>query len=431
MADAPAAAAAPPPAAPKPTPTPSGKSPAPFDTRIALAKSLHRVLAPAADDGASAAGDAADDAGAEGATETDAAEGTAARGDGAAEDADGAEGEGEADEGEADEAGGDAEASTPEARLDAVTKAFASGDIEAMAKALEQPGVKVAGPVRRAFRAFQRRTQQLDARDQEQKDRDRNFEEAKGRAQQAIAEDSRRLSEAERNFTRKFGSSFAIEQAWENEDALALGKALEKACKGASLAEITQRLASGKAGKTPEERQLAEARRKLDEDRAALERKGQDAEAQKRQQQSREAAVGRIGEALKTHPYLQTKDEKTGAVVMDQEALAEVFGAYEASWNGEKFTKTARQCADELQEKLLARAKARGLAVVPAAAPAGGKAPAGKTPPAAPPRKPAPRGKEPPRSQKGSGAALDLNASRDARIAQARRMVEMQRRGVR
>ena len=63
-----------------------------------------------------------------------------------------------AEDGAADtDAAGDGEALTPEAQLEAVTKAFESGDIDAMAKALKKPGVKLAGPVRRAFRAFQHR----------------------------------------------------------------------------------------------------------------------------------------------------------------------------------------------------------------------------------------------------------------------------------
>lgn len=419
----PAAAAAPatPVKTAAPPPTPSGKTPQAFDVRLALAKSIGTPGTPNAPVTTAAGGNIDADPAEESTETADAAEGgEAAEGNAEA----GAEGEAEGDEAEETPAG---EARTPEDQLAAVTKAFESGDIEAMAKALEKPGVKIAGPVKRAFRAFQRRVQKLDSREQALNDRDRSFEDARGKAQQQIAADSRRVSEAERELTRRYGTAYAMEQAWENQDMLALGKTLEKACKGATLAAITQALASGKQGKTADEQRLSERERALQEREAAAQRKGQEAEESKRLQASREAAVGRIGEALKSHPYLQGTD-KDGKAALDQEALTEVFNAYEASWNGEKFTKTARQCADELQEKLVARAKARGLAPVPP--PANGSN--GKKPPAPPPRRtPPPRSKEPPRSNASKGGPLDLEATRANRIALAKRTTEMQRRGVR
>lgn len=428
MADAPAAAAAAsPPATPAPTPTPSGKAPAPFDARLQLAKSLHpaRVTMPEASTPGGATDGAAEGDG-DGATEEAEPPTEGSAGDGAGGGEASAEGDGAAEE-EGDGAG-DAPARSEKERLDAVIKAFAAGDIEAMAKALEQPGVKISGPVRRQFRAFQRRVQKLDAREQELKDKDRTFEDAKAKAQQAIADDSRRLSQAERELTRKFGTAYQLETAWEQEDMVAVGKALERACKGASLAEITQKLATGKTGKTPEERALAERERKLQEAQTAEQRKAQQAEEAKKTAQQREAAIGRIGEGLKTHPYLQMKDPKSGEMVLDTEALNEVFSAYEASWNGEKFTKTARKCADELQEKLVARATARGLAPVTAPPPPAGKA--GKPQPGKKPPQQRTGVKEPPRTQPSAAARLDLDSTRANRVALAKRQVEMQRRGV-
>ncbi len=416
MADpAPAAAPAAKPAAPPPTP--SGKAQPSFDVRMALAKNLGapRGDAPLPPNATTAAGgnidaDPANDPVDDAATDPEPTEPLA---DGTDPDADG-------------DAGEPGEALSAEAQLEAVTKAFESGDVDAMAKALEKPGVKIAGPVRRAFRAFQRREQKAAERDRKADERDRNFDEAKTRAQQSIAEDSRRVSHQERGLIAKYGWAHEFTEAWEAEDMLRVSKALEKGAKGASLATITQKLASGKTGKTPEEKELADRLRKLEETTAAERTKEQQAAEKKRQAESREAAVERVGAALKSHPYLETTNDK-GEKVTDPEALTEVFAAYEASWNGEKFTKTARQCADALQEKLVARAKARGLAPAPAAAKPG------KTPPAPVARRPAPRAtREPPRSTATArGTPADLEQTRANRLAQARRLTEMQRRGVR
>lgn len=419
-----APAAAPPPAAAPATP--SGKTPPAFDVRIALAKNLGLPRA----EGAPAPAAATTAAGGNIDADPDADP---------PDNADGEDSAADADEGAADPAGGDGDGAdadggetlTAEAQLEAVTKAFESGDVDAMAKALQKPGVKIAGPVRRAFRAFQRRERAAAERDRKADQRDHEFNEARARAQQQIAEDSRRVSAQERGLIQKYGWAHQLEQAWDSGDTVALAKALEKGCKGASLATITQQLASGKQGKTPEELRAAEDRRKADEAKAAEDRQKQSAEEKKQLEQKREAAVVRVGEALKEHPYLITTNEK-GEKVQDAEALKEVFELYEASWNGEKFTKTARKCADELQEKLVARAKARGLAPAPApaAAPAGKN---GKPAPSGKPRPPQRSGvREPPRTATHPrGTPQDLDASRANRLAQARRLTEMQRRGVR
>lgn len=414
-AAAPAAPIAP--IAPAAAPAPSGKSPVAFDVRMALAKNLGspRVgdAAPAATTAAGGNIDADPDA------DPPADEAADPGADGGGDDgADGGDGEAAA-----------IATGTPEERLEAVAKAFDSGDIEAMQKALEKAGMKVTGPVRRAFRAHQRRQRQLEAAAQKHTEKEREFQAARARAQQELADENRRVEALLRHGREKYGWAAALEKAWDDEDMLAVGKAIEKACKGATLATITQKLATGKAGKTPEERELAEKQRKLDETIAAEAKKKTTAEEQKQQAQKREAAVARVGEALKAHPYLVTTND-AGEKVQDSEALAEVFAAYEASWNGEKFTKTAKACADELQEKLLARAKARGI--VPAAAPAAAKPAAGKT--AKPAGKPTPRPglKEPPRTTNPArGTPADLEATRANRVALARRATEMQRRGVR
>lgn len=409
-------AAAAPAAKPAPPPTPSGKAPPAFDVRIALAKSLGVPLTARTETPppAPTKGENVDE------PETAAAEDGEPGGEPV-----GPPGQETEDAPAGDDAAA-AEGSADE-RLEAVSKAFESGDIEAMAKALQKEGGKVSGPVRRAFRAHQRRLQQIETRETKANEREKAFEASRARAQQEIADESRRLSDIQRHASQKFGWAAALERAWDEEDMVGVAKALEKACKGASLATITQRLASGKTAKTPDEQKLADDRKKFADEQAAVERK-KTAEGDKQvQAQKREAAVARVGDALKAHPYLQTVDDK-GQKVTDTEALAEVFTAYEASWNGEKFTKSARQCADELQDKLLARAKARGLAA-PVAPPSSKN---GK--PVVPAKKPVakPRLAEPPRSTNAArGTPQDLDASRAMRIANAKRVTEMQRRGVR
>lgn len=431
-AAAPAAATPPPAVKPAPITTPSGKAPQAFDVRLALAKTLGtpHPAASSADDGAAAA-----DADADPSADPSADGEGAASADGDADPGDGSDDAAGAGDGDGD-ASTDAPAGTTDERLEAAAKAFEAGDLEALGKALQRAGVKVTGPVKRAFRAHARRLRQAEAKESKLAERERNFEESRARAQQQIAADSRRVSEAERVLTEKYGGAYSIQRAFDEGDALALGKALEKACKGASLASITQLLASGKTGKSPEEKRADDSRRREEEARAAEERKTREAAEKKNQATAREAALGRVGEALKAHPYLQTTND-AGEKVIDTEALNEVFTAYEASWNGEKFTKTARQCADELQAKLVARAKARGLAPAPSPAPA---AAPGKTAPGKAasknggkkPTPPRPGLKEPPRTlQLPRGSAQDLEATRAARVAQARRITEMQRRGVR
>jgi hypothetical protein len=145
---------------------------------------------------------------------------------------------------------------------------------------------------------------------------------------------------------------------------------------------------------------IAELRKELAELKAVKADEGK----QQTQAQKRQTAITKVGESLKTHPF-----------VTDADAVNEVFAEYEKSWNGEKFTKTPKQVADELQAKVLARAKKLGLA--PAAKVTPATKPAAKTPPKRLP--------EPPRGQKT--AQLD---DLDARIALAQRNVSMQRRGL-
>lgn len=337
------------------------------------------------------------------------------------------EGDGAGDEGDADEAtekpGETASPGTPEERVTAGLAALAKGDIEGLVRALGGDTNKVSAPTKLAFRAHARRIAKLESEK-------KTFEGAKATAHAELSGESNRLSALQRGLADRYEPADAARQAWEHEDFLAVGKALERQFK-TDLATLTQKLASGKTGKTPDERKLADRERDLAAREAALEAKAKATETSKTVAQKRGIALERAGEALKSHPYLITTGAD-GAKTQDADALAEVFGEYERSWNGEKFTKTLRGCADELQEKLVARARARGL--VPGAPAANGKGANGK-PALANGKAGKPAGKplaEPPRTvaRKDLGSPADLDATRAARLAAAKRTTEMQMRGL-
>jgi hypothetical protein len=334
---------------------------------------------------------------------------------------------GEGDEAAESETEGD-DAETPEGapeRIAAALEAIEKGDIDAMVKALGGDPTKIPAPTRKAFRGLARRETKLKAERA-------TFDRERKQAQAELSAESNRISQLQREAARKYAPAAEAQQAWEDEDALALGKALEKQFR-TDLVSLTQRLASGKAGKSPAEKELAAERKKLEDERAAFEAKKKNEEGAKTNAQKREAALGKVETALKAHPYLAGTD-KDGNAAIDREALDEVFTAWEKTWDGSRFTKTARQVADDLQAKLEERAKRRGLVKVEGKAAATGKAPAGKTAAAAKatPGKKTPAGKQrqpaPPRS--GGLKLEDLNATRDMRIANAKRITEMTRRGL-
>jgi uncharacterized protein (DUF2267 family) len=155
---------------------------------------------------------------------------------------------------------------------------------------------------------------------------------------------------------------------------------------------------------TPAEKAENSAIAELRKELADLKAQKTDESKQQTQAQKRQTAVTKVGEALKTHPF-----------VTDEDAVNEVFAEYEKSWNGEKFTKTPKQVADELQAKVVARAKKLGLAPAPVTKTV--TKPVTKAPPKRLP--------EPPRG--GKTAQVD---DLDARIAMAQRAVSVQRRGL-
>ncbi len=290
------------------------------------------------------------------------------------------------------------------------------GDLDGAIRALGGDPKLIPLPTKKAFRAMARRELKAQAEKA-------SFARAKATAQHELSTESNRLSQLQRGLATKFAAADESQRAWENEDFLTVGKALERHFK-TDLATITQKLASGKVGKTPDEKSLSDERAKLAKERADFEAQKANESSQKTLAQKRQEAVTRVGAGLKAHPYIAGVDGKP-----DPDAIEEVFAAYEKTWDGEKFTKTAKACADELQQKLEERAKKRGLVKV-GAAPVLGKngKPVAKPVVAARPRLPEPARTTP---RTNLGTTEDLDASRAHRLANARRITEQQRRGLR
>jgi hypothetical protein len=288
------------------------------------------------------------------------------------------------------------------------------GDLEAAVRALGGDPKAIPLPTKKAFRAMARRELKAQAEKQA-------FDRAKANAHTELSTESNRLSQQQRALATRYAPADDSRTAWDNEDFLACGKALEKHFK-TDLATITQKLASGKVGKTPDEKSLSAERAALAKERAEFEAAKAKESGAKTLASKREAAITRVGEGLKAHPFIAGTDGKT-----DPEALEEVFSAYEKAWDGEKFTKTAKQCADELQSKLEARAAKRGLVKAEAVPP---PVPGKNGKPGVLPRQ---RIAEPPRTAPRTdlGTAADLDATRAQRLALAKRVTEQQRRGVR
>jgi len=393
-----------------------------FEARVAAATSL-RPAVPAAP--APAAQPAAE------APATDAAP---------AEAGDGKTPAGEAETAPAAAAPDSAEASTEytddAARLDAIAQALEKGDLAAAAKASGRE-IKLKDATAKAFTALSKR----EAKHRERVEADLAKIEKKNaviaKAQSEIATESQRVSALLRHAEQEHGWIPRVAKAWEARDLVTVAKGIERLCKGASLAQITQAMANMQLGKSepksPAETELEEgraalqrereafARQKAEEQAAANKAKNQSTEAQKRA-----AAVTKFGESWKSHPLLKNPDDPEAP---DPDELERAFAAFEAAWKEDRSVKP-KKVLDELWAKEQRRIKRLGLtpAAAPSAAPApkagasNGKAPAGKAP-AAKPRLP-----EPPKT---TGKAPSRDETREARIAAARRATEQQMRGLR
>jgi hypothetical protein len=298
---------------------------------------------------------------------------------------------------DADAATTDADATpegTPEERLNALGEALSKYDLAAIKKAL--PGVKIPEKLEREFRALDRRQRKVTADAAK-------FTAERTKAAQELSQESQRVSNQQRQLIQQFKPAVDGKKAWEDQDYVGVAKALEKQF-GTDIATITQKLATGKTGMTPAEKAENSAIAELRKELAELKASKADEGKKQTEAQKRTTAITKVGEVLKGHAY-----------VTDAETLNEVFAEYEKTWDGEKFTKKPKQVADELQAKVLARAKKMGLALAPLAKTVA--KPVAKTPPKRLP--------EPPRG--GKVAEADDFA---ARLALAQRMTSKQRRGL-
>lgn len=324
-----------------------------------------------------------------------------------------------------------------EARLDAIAQALEKGDLVAAAKASGRQ-IKLKDATAKAFTALSKR----EAKHREKVQADLAKLEKKSaaitKAQGEIATESQRVSALLRHAEQEHGWIPRVAKAWEARDLVTVAKGIERLCKGASLAQITQAMANMHLGKAEpksaaetaaeEERAALQrereafARQKAEEKAAAEKAKNQLTEAQKRS-----AAVTKFGESWKSHPLLQNPDDPDAP---DPDELERAFAAFEAAWKEDRSVKP-KKVLDELWAKEQRRLRRLGLtpAAAPSAAPApkagasnGKAAPAGKAP------APKPRLPEPPRT---TGKSPTRDETREARIAAARRATEQQMRGLR
>lgn len=230
-------------------------------------------------------------------------------------------------------------------------------------------------------------------------------------AQNKLVADSAKLAQKQRTFYADQRFLGDAKKAWDDGDTVAPAKAVERLF-GTDIATFTQRLAEGPRELTPTEKRLREDNERLrraNAEKAATEAaKKAETEKPDRDLAEREAlGKARMVSALGTHPY----------VASDEDAAEEVFAAWKESWDGERFTKTPKQIADELHEKAIKRAERLGLKKVKRGKKkARGRA---RAQPAEPP--PTPKNGEKPASRLGI----------EDRIAMARRMTDQAHRGVR
>lgn len=316
--------------------------------------------------------------------------------------------------------------------------ALEKGDLAA-ARAASGRDVKIPKVTEQAFIAISKRERKLKDRTEKHDQKVAADRAAITKAKDELARDSTKFANDRRAHEQRFGYAVSGERAWQGGDMVAFARSVERMAGGASLATITQRIASmslgnGAAPSAGNADPLAEDRKRLADERAALDkRKRDEAEAKEREQQQRThaeqraTALGKFGEKHAQHPFLANPDEPGKA---DPEALGEAFGLFEKRWTewraGKRELKpTPKGVLDELHQREVRRLKRLGL--TPAAPAAAAPAPA-----AAKPRAPAPppprRLPEPPRTNAPPPSRDDTRASR---IALARKVTEQQMRGVR
>lgn len=325
------------------------------------------------------------------------------------------------------------QASSPASSTDAKTAADATPastqpSTERPEKQADESGgddkPKTPEELKKQFVAIDRREKKLKRQRKEWQEQTAQKDAEFAKAKQELIEENRRISALQRGVEQKFGWAARGEQAWDGQDKVAFAKAIERMAKGASLASITQWLAGaldtqpkGPEKKEPSaeeqewRREKAEHDRKLAEERA----KAEGAKKETSSAEKREQAKARLASAFAKHPYLANPDEP-GKPDPDalNEALGKVADAMKHRSVGETSNQVAKRVLDELHAREVRRLKRLGLEPkVPAKAP----------------EKTGERLPEPPPTNH-NGKPPTPDETRNARIAAARRMTEMQRRGI-
>ena len=312
-------------------------------------------------------------------------------------------------------------------RIDAAALALEKDDLEGAVRALGRD-IKLKGASVKAFKALSVREQKHAARVKRDLDL---VNKAKGELQQ----DSTRASNLLRHADQKYGWIAKTEAAWEAQDYVGFAKGIERLAKGASLATITQRIASAGMGKSepasPEAQAVAAELAQRRSDREAFEKQRADekaaAEKSKGQQslsEKRTVALGKFGTTHRQHAFLTNPDDPN---TPDPDALKEAFEAYEATWKNGRFEKTPKQVLDELHTREMRKLKRLGI--TPAAAAQAAPVAKAGTSTGNGTRTPPKRLAEPPATKGGRAASLD--ETRESRVALARRLTEQQTRGLR
>jgi hypothetical protein len=311
-------------------------------------------------------------------------------------------------------------------RIDAAALALEKDDLEGAVRALGRD-IKLKGASVRAFKA-------LSVREKKHADRVKRDLDLVNKAKAELQQDSTRASNLLRHADQKYGWIARTEAAWEAQDYVGFAKGIERLAKGASLATITQRIASAGMGKSepasPEAQALAADRAKLKADQEAWEKQKNDekaaAEKTKGQQsitEKRTVALGKFGATHIKHPFLANPDDPNAP---DPDALKEAFEAYEATWKNGRFEKTPKQVLDELHTREVRKLKRLGI--TPAAAAQAAPAAKAGTTNGNGTRTPPKRLAEPPATK---AARPSLDETRESRVALARRLTEQQTRGLR
>lgn len=283
---------------------------------------------------------------------------------------------------------------------------------------------KTPEELKKQFVAIDRREKKLKRQRKEWQEQTAQKDAEFAKAKQELIEENRRISALQRGVEQKFGWAARGEQAWDGQDKVAFAKAIERMAKGASLASITQWLAGAldsqpkgpekKEPSTEEQewrREKAEHDRKLAEERA----KAEGAKKETSSAEKREQAKARLASAFAKHPFLANPDDpKSPDPDALNEALGKVAEAMKHRSVGETSNQVAKRVLDDLHAREVRRLKRLGLEP---------KVPA-KTPEKTGERLPEP----PPTNHNGKPPTPD--ETRNARIAAARRMTEMQRRGI-